>query len=134
MLGASGGAGHGELPRKFLPHPGGAWRREAPGETPGNATETRPPTSDENDAAYSKPLKRMWDWVKRASHAGKGWEAMCMPPGEASPSRLDESRLKTEGGLPPHAPIKIQGYRYSHATLSPRPDQWKEHVDYCVVC
>jgi len=73
MLGASGGAGHGELPRKFLPHPGGAWRREAPGETPGNATE-------------------------------KGWEAMCMPPGEASPSRLDESRLKTEGGLPPHAP------------------------------
>ena len=49
--GASGGAGHGELPRKFLPHPGDAWRREAPGETPGNATETRPPTLDEDDAA-----------------------------------------------------------------------------------
>jgi len=49
--GVSGGAGHGELPRKFLPHPGDAWRREAPGETPGNATETRPPTLDEDDAA-----------------------------------------------------------------------------------
>ncbi len=31
-------------------------------------------------------------------------------------NRLDESRLKTEGGLPPHAPIKIRGYRDSHIT------------------
>jgi len=44
-FGASGGAGHGELPRKFLPQVGDAWRREASGETPGNAAETRPPAS-----------------------------------------------------------------------------------------
>ena len=31
-------------------------------------------------------------------------------------NRLDESRLNTEGGLPPHAPIKIQGYRDSYIT------------------
>jgi len=41
-LGVGGRAGHGELPRKFLPPTGAASRREAGGETRGNATETRP--------------------------------------------------------------------------------------------
>gem|GEM_PF-5654455 len=41
-MGASGWAGHGELPRKFLPPTGAVGHREVGGETCGNATETRP--------------------------------------------------------------------------------------------
>ncbi len=39
---ASGGAGHGGTPEEVPPPDEGTWRREASGETPGNASETRP--------------------------------------------------------------------------------------------
>jgi len=61
---------------------GAVRRRGRPRATPQKRDLPRP---DENEAASFKPLKRMWDWVKRAAHAGKGWEAMCTSPSEASP-------------------------------------------------
>jgi len=41
----------------------------------------------------------------------RGGGLMNSSPGESPPEdRLDESRLKTEGGLPPHAQFKKWGY------------------------
>ncbi|MEM1677473.1 MAG: hypothetical protein QW095_06520, partial [Nitrososphaerota archaeon] len=63
-----------------------------------------PSTYNEDETAVQTVERVGGEWLKRAAHVGKGWGFYDPAFGETPGNRQDESRLNTEGGLPPHAP------------------------------
>ncbi|BAJ51384.1 hypothetical protein CSUB_C1533 [Candidatus Caldarchaeum subterraneum] len=75
-------------------------RREAQGETLGNAAETRPPPRSGHDSA-SKPMRSVVDWLKRATRGGKGrWAVSSLPDARRKPMR--QIPLKQKEDYEPH--------------------------------
>ncbi len=104
-------------PEEVPPPRDRTWRREASGETPGYASETRPPMDDGHDTA--QPSRSPWDWLKRASHVGKGgWAVSTIP--DAWPRPLRQIPPKQKEDYEPHTLSKqALTAGLSHSPVSP---------------
>ena len=60
---------------------------------------------------------RMWDWVKRAARAGKGWRTDDPVSREVLPNRLDGSRLNRRRATAAR-PQSKEGYQHFYTCIA----------------